>query len=149
MIIDSIENHHFYIGLGNRIRSALEHIRGTDFNRRETGRYDLDGDNLFVMVNDYETTRREEGQLEGHRKYIDVQYMVRGMEWIGYAPLSGQNIAADYDAEEDCILYTGEADFVKFEPGMFAVFFPHDLHLPGTAGKPASVRKVVVKVKIA
>lgn len=149
MIIDSIENFHRYNGLGNRIRSALEHIRETDFNRRETGRYDLDGDNLFVILSDYETTHREVGQLEGHRKYIDVQYMVRGTEWIGYAPLSGQSVAADYDPEEDCILFAGEADFFKFAPGMFAVFFPHDLHLPGTAEKPASVRKVVAKVKIA
>ncbi len=149
MIIDSIENFHLYSGLDDGIRSALEHIRTTDFTRRETGRYDLNGDNLFVILNDYETIHQQEGQLEGHRKYIDVQYMVRGTEWIGYALLSGQSVAADYDPEEDCILYSGEADFVKLEPGMFAVFFPHDLHLPGTAEKPDSVRKVVMKVKIA
>lgn len=148
MIIDNIGNFHHYSGLGNRIRLALEHIRTTDFTCLEAGRYDLDGDNLFVILNDYETVHPEEGQLEGHHTYIDVQYMVRGTEWVGYAPLTGQSVAADYDPEEDCILYTGEANFFKFDQGMFAVFFPHDLHLPGTGEQPTSVRKVVIKVKI-
>jgi YhcH/YjgK/YiaL family protein len=148
MIIDRIEHCPLYTGLGDGIRLALEHIRTTDFTQSKTGRYDLDGDNLFVIVNDYETVSRQAGQLEGHRQYIDVQYLVRGTEWIGYAPLTGQIIAMDYDAADDCILYEGEATFVKIQAGMFAVFFPHDLHQPGTGQEPNPVRKVVVKVKI-
>jgi YhcH/YjgK/YiaL family protein len=148
MIVDKIENYPLYTGLGDRIRLALEHIRTTDFTHREACRYDLDGDNLFVIVNDYKTVSRQAGQLEGHRQYIDVQYMVRGTEWIGYAPLTGQIIAMDYDEADDCILYEGEATFVQFEAGMFAVFFPQDLHQPGTGKEPTPVRKVVVKVKI-
>lgn len=148
MIVDRIENYHHYIGLGDRIRLALEHIRTTDFTQRAAGRYDLDGDNLFVILNDYETVSRKTGQLEGHRKYIDVQYMVRGTEWIGYTPLADQTIAVNYTEEDDCILYEGGSTFFKFEEGMFAVFFPHDLHLPGTEEIPTPVRKVVVKVKI-
>ena len=55
---------------------------------------------------------------------------------------------SDYDEEDDCILFEGEATFVRFEERMFAVFFPHDLHLPGTGEEQTPVRKVVVKVKI-
>lgn len=148
MIVDRIENYHLYEGLGARIRLALEHLRNAAFDHSEAGRCDLDGDNLFVIVNDCETVSRKTGQLEGHRKYIDVQYMVQGTEWIGYAPLTGQIITAAYDDESDCILYDREATFFRFETGMFAVFFPQDLHLPGTSEEPTSVRKVVVKVKI-
>jgi YhcH/YjgK/YiaL family protein len=148
MIIDKIENYPLYTGLGDKIRLALEHIRTADFNHIETGRYDLDGDNLFVIVNDYKTISRKTGHLEGHRQYIDVQYMSRGTEWIGYAPLAGQTIATAYDEVDDCILFEGEATFVRFGEGMFAIFFPQDLHLPGTGQEPTPVRKVVVKVKI-
>lgn len=148
MIVDRIENSPLYTALGDRIRLALEHIRTADFTRREVGRYDLDGDNLFVILNDYETVSPKEGHLEGHRKYIDVQYLVWGTEWIGYAPLAGQTIVTDYDDADDCILYQGAATFVPFVAGMFAVFFPQDLHLPGVGEIPALVRKVVVKVKI-
>jgi YhcH/YjgK/YiaL family protein len=148
MIIDKIENSPLYTGLEAGICLALKHIWTADFTRREAGRYDLDGDNLFVIVNDYATVSPKEGHLEGHRKYIDVQYLVKGTEWIGYAPLADQTIATDYNEEDDDILYEGQASFVKFEKGMFAVFFPHDLHLPGTGEEPTPVRKVVVKVKI-
>jgi YhcH/YjgK/YiaL family protein len=148
MIVDKIENYPLYTGVGDGIRLALEHIRTADFTHSKTGRYDLDGDNLFVILNDYETVNPKGGPLEGHRKYIDVQYLVRGTEWIGYAPLAGQMIVKDYDETDDCILYEGEATFVPFEAGMFAVFFPHDLHRPGTGKEPNPVRKVVVKVKI-
>lgn len=148
MIVDKIENYPLYIGLGDRMRLAFEHIRTTDFTQSKTGRYDLDGDNLFVIVNDYKTVSQQAGQLEGHRHYIDVQYLVRGTEWIGYAPLAGQKMAMDYDEADDCLLYEGEATFFKVQAGMFAVFFPQDLHQPGTGQEPNPVRKVVVKVKI-
>ncbi len=148
MIVDRIENYALYTGLGDGIRKALEYIRSTDLDRADAGRHDLDGDHLFAVIADYETTDREAGKLEGHRTYIDVQYMVRGTEWVGYAPLSGQTVAADYNSENDCALFEGESTFFRFDAGMFAVFFPHDLHLPGTGERPTPVRKVVVKVKI-
>jgi len=148
MIVDRIENYALYTGLGDRIRAALEYIRTTDFDHADAGRHDLDGDRLFAIINDYETIGRKEGQLEGHRKYIDIQYVVRGTEWIGYAPLSGQTVAIDYDPEDDCLLFEGEATFIRFETGMFAIFFPQDLHQPGTGNESIPVRKVVVKVKV-
>jgi len=148
MIVDRIENHPFYTDLRDGIRKALEYIRTTDLERADTGRHDLDGDHLFAIISDYKTTSREAGKLEGHRKYIDVQYMVRGTEWVGYAPLSGQSVAVAYNPETDCILFEGEAVFIRFEAGMFAVFFPHDLHLPGTGEISTPVRKVVVKVEV-
>lgn len=148
MIIDRIEHYSFYTGLRDRIRTALEYIRTTDLERADTGRHDLDGDHLFAIISDYKTTSREAGKLEGHRKYIDVQYMVRGTEWVGHAPLSGQSVAVDYNPGNDCVLFEGEATFFRFEAGMFAVFFPHDLHLPGTGEISTPVRKIVVKVEV-
>ncbi|MBN1546560.1 MAG: YhcH/YjgK/YiaL family protein [Syntrophaceae bacterium] len=148
MIIDHIDNAHHYAALSSGIRAALDYIRTTDFNCIAPGRYELDGDRLFVIVNDYETVGFRDGQLEGHRKYIDVQYMAHGAEWIGYAPLGDQPIHMDYNDEEDCILFSGRGSFIPFKEGMFAVFFPQDLHLPGVGDTPAPVRKIVVKVKL-
>ena len=112
------------------------------------GRYALDGDRLFVIVNDYATVSFRDGQLEGHRRYIDVQYMAHGAEWIGYAPLGDLPVQTDYNEDEDCILFAGRGSFIPFKEGMFAVFFPQDLHLPGVGDTPSPVRKVVIKVKI-
>ena len=147
MIIDSIDNYKKYENLGMKISLALDHIRTTDFDSKEPGKYDIDGDNILVNVNDYHTKNSDDCKFEAHRKYIDVQYIAKGMEWIGYAPLSGQTVTAEYNDERDVIFFEGEPSFVKMDKGMFAIFFPEDLHMPGT-GEGESVRTVVVKVKI-
>lgn len=147
MIIDRIDNYKRYEGLGLKISLVLDHIRKTDFISKETGRYDIDGDEIFVVVSNYHTRDRAVCRLEAHRKYIDVQYMAEGSELIGYAHLTGQKIALEYDAENDIEFFEGDASFIKLDQGMFAIFHPQDLHMPGT-GEGNPVRKIVVKVKV-
>ncbi len=53
-----------------------------------------------------------------------------------------------YDDSKDCVFYGGDASFIRLGEGTFAIFFPDDLHMPGTGVSPSPVRKVVVKVKI-
>ena len=147
MIIDHINNYKNYENLGIKIALALNHISTTDFDSKEPGRYDIDGDDIFVMVNDYNTKRISECRLEGHRKYIDVQYVVKGSELMGYVPLSGQTVTAEYDDERDVAFFEGDSLFVRLDKGMFVIFFPEDLHMPGI-GQGDAVRKVVVKVRV-
>ena len=47
------------------------------------GKYEICSEDLYVVVQEYET--REEGLLEVHNKYIDIQCMVEGIEKIYYA----------------------------------------------------------------
>ena len=147
MIIDHIDNYRNYENLGIKLALALKHISETDFDSKETGRYDIDGDDMFVGLNDYNTKDAAECRLEAHRKYIDVQYMASGSEIMGYAPLSDQLVTEEYNKEKDLEFFEGEPSFVKLSKGMFAIFFPQDLHMPGT-GDGRAVRKIVVKVKI-
>ena len=147
MIIDHIDNYKNYENLGIKIALALTHISESDFNNKEPGRYDIDGDDIFVGVNDYNTKDASECRLEGHRKYIDVQYIANGSEIMGYAPLSGQEPIDEYNVKKDLMFFEGDASFVKLDKGMFAIFFPQDLHMPGT-GDGGAVRKIVVKIKI-
>jgi YhcH/YjgK/YiaL family protein len=148
MIIDSFDNIEKYNGLGDGISSALKYIVATDFENIKLGKHSIDGDNIFVIVSDYFTKQSNECSLEAHRKYIDVQYMANGIEWVGYAPLKDQVSVKEYDEKKDCAFFAGQSSFIKLEKGMFAIFFPNDLHMPGTADNPAPVRKVVVKVRI-
>ena len=108
MIIDRIENYKNYENLGIKISLALNHIKTTDFDNKEPGRYDIDGDDIYVMVNDYNTKDSSECRLEAHRKYIDVQYVAKGSEFMGYAPLAGQTVTAEYDDERDVAFFEGE-----------------------------------------
>ena len=148
MIIDTLENAALYRSLAPRIAGALDYLKATDFTNMASGRHPIDAERLFAIVNDYQTIPGPEVELEGHRRYIDVQYLVSGRELIGYAPLSGQTPLREYDNDEDYALYRGEATFVRFSAGMFAILYPHDLHMPCIGEPPVAVRKVVVKVLI-
>lgn len=149
MILDKIENAKFYFNLNERITSALKYLQTTDIMDKETGRHDIDGANIFALISDYMTKAEEDSKPEAHKKYIDVQYVASGAELLGYRSLSVEEPSKPYDEEKDFMLFDEKPSFVKFEKEMFAVLFPHDMHMPGIMiESPALVRKVVIKVKI-
>lgn len=148
MIVDRIKNAALY-SADRKLTKALDYLAKTDFTKVEPGKYELDGAKLFALVQQVETKPKEEKQFEAHRKYIDVQFIVSGVEQMGYAHLSTLKTSQAYDADKDCEMLRGTGDFVTATPGTFIVFFPEDAHMPCVAmGKPAPVRKVVVKVAV-
>ncbi len=149
MILDKINNIQIYSDLNPSIVRALKYIKETDFKKISSGRYEIVRDEIFSIIHNYMTKELEDCRLEAHRKYIDIHFMAEGSEMIGYSLFNDQEEATQYDEENDFILYCGEKNYLKLEEGMFAVFYPSDLHMPGIIiNKPAEVRKVVVKVKL-
>ena len=88
MIIDKLSNTHLYSGFGERINKAFTYLKETDFSNMEIGKHEIDGENIFALVNEYNTKDESEGKLEAHKKYIDVQFVAKGSELMGYAPLA-------------------------------------------------------------
>lgn len=149
MIIDKLSNSYLYVGLGDKINKAFNYLKETNFSQVEPGKYEIDGDNIFAIVAEYQTKDENEGKLEAHKKYIDVQFVAIGNEMMGYAPLSNQKVIDEYNEQNDITFFEGEKSFTKVDVGMFAIFFPTDAHLPGIKVNERSyVKKVVVKVKI-
>ena len=147
MVIDMLEHNALYSGLGAGIAKALDYLSKTDFTELDPGKYEIDGGNVFALVSEYSTKPRQEGKWEAHRKYIDVQYMVKGTEMFGFAQLNPDK-QGPYDEQKDLMFTDADGDFVVFRAGMIIIAFPHDLHMPGLAViKPQPVRKVVVKVR--
>ena len=113
------------------------------------GRYDIDGDRLFALVQSYTTTPAATRKLEHHRKYADIQFLFAGEEIIEHVPLDGLAVDTPYTEPKDYGLVRDPAvrSAVILRPGGWAIFFPQDAHKPGCAlGDPVVVRKVVVKV---
>lgn len=150
MVIDYLDNAAYYIALHSGIARALQYLQSTDFTSIEKGKYEIEGDNLFAVVNEYETIPAEDAQMEAHKKYIDVQFIVTGEEQIGHSYLINQVPSKAYNEEKDFMLFSEVPSFyTKLKKGMFAVFFPTDLHAPNLQiSSPIQVKKVVVKVKV-
>ena len=148
MIFDTLKNVANYEGLG-RVYTALKFLSETDFSKIDLGRYELDGDNIFYMVQSYDTDP-DKTISEAHRKYIDIQYMVEGEEIIGVADISCDKVLTEAKEENDVWFYNCKTEPLTLSAGKYMVLYPNDLHCPGVAtnGTAMTCRKVVVKVKV-
>ncbi len=149
MIIDKLENADFYKGENVNLEKGFEYLKNADLANLEIGRYEIDGKNVFALISEYESKAHQDCRLEAHQAYADIQYIVSGREAIGFAPLNGQTLTSEYNPEKDIAFFSGETTQLILETGMFAVFFPQDVHRPCMQiSDPEKVRKVVVKVKL-
>ena len=147
MIIDTLAQASRYEPLHPRFKAAFDFLRNTDLTALAVGRTEIDGDKLFALTQNYETQPAREGKLEAHRVYIDIQFVIAGEEYIGYAPLDDQPPTEPFNTEKDIGFYHGDASFTRVFAGMFAIFYPHDAHLPSRhLTTSAHVKKVVLKV---
>ena len=148
MIIDDLQNASQYYGLGPSFERGLRWLADNDLARLPVERYDIAGDTVFAMVQEYDSKPKSEGFWEAHRKYADIQLVVSGAEHMGYAPVP-KLAAGDYDAERDFLPLEGEGLFVDMAAGTFMILLPQDAHMPGMAiDTPVPMKKVVVKVRL-
>jgi YhcH/YjgK/YiaL family protein len=103
---------------------------------------------MYVLVQEYNTKLKEQGFWEAHRRYIDLQYVVQGMEGIGYANIQDLQ-QGEYDADKDFLPLHGEGDLITVRSGHFVLLLPEDAHMPGMAlGDSAPVKKIVIKISV-
>jgi len=150
MILDTLANAHLYYNLGPAFVKAFEYLAGTDLTALAKGKYEIDGNNIFVIINEYDTVPAAGEQMEAHRQHIDVQYIISGSELIGHDNLQQQQPSKAYDEAADYLLVPDRpAFFSKLQQGHFAIFFPTDLHMPNIqVNGPAPVKKAVIKIRV-
>ena len=149
MIYDSLAHVDAYKGIHPGVYKGLKLLAETDFSQMEDKRYEVDGEDLFFFLQSYET-KPENPTPESHKKYIDIQCVLSGIEAMDVGALEDMTDIAEARPEGDIWLYHGPADSrVILAPGKFAVLFPGDAHAPCIApGESVPCRKVVVKVKV-
>jgi YhcH/YjgK/YiaL family protein len=148
MIIDTLDNYHLYQSINERIAKGFEFLHNTDLDAIPSGKHDIDGDSIFALVQEYQTKPLAECKLESHKKYIDIQYVIRGEEFMGVTTKNNQTIV-EVNEEKDYTFYEGTTSLVRVSKGMFTIFFPDDLHQPCVQTEFVSeVKKVVIKVLI-
>jgi YhcH/YjgK/YiaL family protein len=146
MIFDTLTRLSHYADLNKQIAWSTKNLK--EYVDKEPGRYEIDGDCLFVIVQDYTTKCLSDCQWEAHRKYIDIQYVAQGIERIGYAPTSLLNITTPYNEDKDVEFLEGKGNLIECGPGSFMIFFPNEPHMPGVNAECCnSVRKIIVKIK--
>jgi len=149
MILDQIEHIESYVGLHPRIDRGLRFLANFDAEMFIPGRKEIDGAAVFVLFQEYKSKPLSEGKWESHRRYADIQFIHQGEERMGYASRDSLLETRAYNSQDDCALHAGEGLHFHMREGWFAIFFPHDAHMPGIAvDEPALVRKVLLKIEL-
>jgi len=148
MVFDALEQWQSY-DWPTRFTKAFEFLLSLD-NSIDDGKHLLEGDDLFCNIETYQTTPRVGHEFETHRQYADIQMLLSGEEVILWTPAVGLTVTKPYEPDIEFQELIPEAMELVLKPSLFCVFLPQDAHAPCIAhGGPATVRKAVMKVRIA
>ena len=138
MIYDKLDNLETYAPISERLAKGLQLLRTTDFSAMEDGKYEVDGKSLFFMLQSYDS-KPVNDRPEAHRKYIDIQYLLKGEEYIGVAPLSEMTEEVSANPDGDIWFYHGPVTNVKIGP-----YYLHQGVMANTSGDKSSMNTIRV-----
>jgi YhcH/YjgK/YiaL family protein len=148
MIKDKLNNATTYCNISENLKIGFDWLKNTDLKLIADGKYTI-SDNVYANVQSYET--KDDAPFEAHKKYIDIQYMIEGEEFVEIADYNNTEITVDYDSVKDIefLKCNKQKDIFRLQAGSFLVLFPQDAHKPAlNPNKKLFVKKVIVKVGI-
>ena len=150
MILDNINNFLKYARSSESSLLAYDFIMNFKKKELPVGRYELDGDRCYALVQEYETAPESEKDFESHRCYIDLQYIIEGCEEMYWQQTNSLEEKIPYNEETDAAFYSGSVSCrFQVRADEFVVFYPQDGHKPGCCVQfPEKVRKIVIKMLI-
>lgn len=148
MLFDSIQNRENYKD-HPLIYQALDYL-----SRLQPGELPAPGTILIpdiLFCNPVTLTSKPETEciFEAHQKYMDLHYIVEGVEGIATADISALKTVKPYDEQKDISFLDGKEDGrYDLKPGQFMVCWPNDAHKVAIMQeKPGHIKKVVFKIK--
>jgi biofilm protein TabA len=150
MIIAKINNDELDCLNNFYFKKAFEFLRNKDLINLEPGKYEIEGEKVFALVSSCFGKGKKEACLERHKKYIDLQYCIKGVDCIGFKLVDDcRTVLTAYDKKKDIEFFKDNIEsYFLLKPGYFAIFYPSDAHAPLSCNKDQEVLKVVVKIAV-
>lgn len=133
-----------------RWKAAFEFLSKSNLETLPVGEYKIMGSDVYAIVSEYEPRKIEDCMFESHKKYIDIQYVIKGKELIGLTTIDKVQPKVEYDKQKDIAFYTSDkkAEYETATPDNYFVFFPENLHRPSIQKEAGlKVKKIVIKLK--
>lgn len=137
-----------------QLKQVIQYVMANFNADSALGKFDVDGENQFVMIFNDSTSPAEERRQELHGKYLDIQIVLAGQEKMVFSNLAAPQGSAEWLEGKDIAFLPltqqglEEKSFIM-NAGDFVVFYPGELHKPMCAvGENAPVKKAVVKILV-
>lgn len=135
----------------DEVKKCIKYASENNLIDFEKGSHEIDGENLFVNIVEYETTVKEDRFWEAHRKYLDLHLMLRGNERIALNFIENLE-QCEFQEEGDFLPLNGEKvnSEVVLSPGDFLVCYPEDAHMTALIAdsEKECIKKAIFKIKI-
>lgn len=147
MIFDDFKNFDLY-NISPEIKNFILNI-DKDI---KAGKYEI-SENAYINIDEYETRDENTIKLEAHRKYIDIQFLIDGVERIYTTDIDGLEVSEKYSDEKDVEFYQTPKrplNLSYLTKNKFILLYPDDAHSPciNFDNLSRKVKKAVVKIKI-
>ena len=133
----------------DRWETAYKFLGETNLDSLPYGTYHLN-DDVYVKYAKGITKDLKDCKYERHERWIDLQYMVEGEEYMGKNTNYKQlKVMQPYNEKKDVELFEYDGKPLKLaNPKNYFIFFPTEAHIPTVCvGEIKETRKLVVKIK--
>ena len=146
MIIDNLTNAEKYISLHKDFKLVFDYLKNNNLETIQCAKnIQLRGNEVFFNLDEYETKPTQ--KLEAHKKYIDIQVIITGEEYMGYTNIENTTVTEEYDEKRDVMFLNGNVDKVLATNKNFIIFYPEDAHMPAlSVTEPQKVKKAIFKI---
>ena len=150
MIVDTLSNINIYESLSKNIFAGLKFLKDANANVN-LGIHEINP-NTKAIVEEYETQVNPGKLFESHKRVIDIQYPIIGLERIFWSPIRYMDVFTPYCGVEDRTYFINpdrQGSYVDIGAEVFAVFFENDGHCPKNCTfEQENIKKITVKVSI-
>lgn len=146
MIIDNLANADKYTSLHKDFKLVFDFLKNNNLETMDCAKnIQIRGEEVFFNLDEYETKPTQ--KLEAHKKYIDIQVVVTGEEYMGYTNIENTTVTEEYDEKRDVMFLDGNVDKVLATNKNFIIFYPEDAHMPAlSVTEPQKVKKAIFKI---
>lgn len=149
MIFGNISQEKRYTYLEKNILRCFSYMKENDLSAFDKGSYEINGQQLFVNVVEYETTTAENRFWEAHRYYLDLHVMLSGQEQIDLNFIENMT-QGEFVEKDDFLPLEGErSSCVTMRKGDFLLCCPDDAHRTAVQVEQSEkIKKAIFKIKI-
>ncbi|MFG6386147.1 MAG: YhcH/YjgK/YiaL family protein [Muribaculaceae bacterium] len=147
MILSTIKDGGTYSAISPLIKEAIEWLQNWNEADFKPGKLELPG-GIVVKFQEPALVPAEKARFEAHKRFIDIQVPLKGVEIMGWAPIDDlKNVIEPYNEDKD-VVFLGDStqNLINVYPGQMAIFFPEDAHAPNIG--IGNHRKLCIKIPV-